>query len=609
MKWAAAKARAEKARKENTMGTNALEGRRSSQPGAEHQRALAIIFCLFMVLLYKQSVWDPYFNPAPKAAVTTSAVPQPTAPKPAPAEYEEPGIAAKSPEADKLPPPGVVPQGTPTDGQLMTAGTFAVETKSIRAVITLLGGRLSELSLNDYKESLEHPEKRLNMIDHIEKAPLPLGIYAGAQSDVWVQYKPVSGVPGAGGTISVPSGQKAEAVLEGQLPDGRTIRKTFTFGGDGYLIDVAASVSAPDAQQSRLSVEWTKLIPKDSPHMMDLYQMSSYVWFDGQKANRQDVSKLTSDVESFPGIRWLSLTDKYFMATLLSPEELVPATILKTGELYRGRISGGEQAVHARVFAGPKNLSVLEQTGFELKRNINFGWTAVIAAPLASLLHTLSGLFGNYGLAIVLLTIIVKLCLYPLTASSYKQMKAMQELQPEMQRIKETVADKQQQQLAMMELYKKKNVNPLGGCLPILLQMPVFFGLFSALQLSIELRHAPFAFWIHDLSAPESLLIAGVAIPVMVILFVISMLIQQWTTPSTMDPTQKKVMLAMPLLFGFMFAKMPAGLTLYWLTNNSISICQQAGLRRGGGASALKLTVASAVLVFMLAFLLVKISH
>jgi YidC/Oxa1 family membrane protein insertase len=157
----------------------------------------------------------------------------------------------------------------------------------------------------------------------------------------------------------------------------------------------------------------------------------------------------------------------------------------------------------------------------------------------------------------------------------------------------------------MMELYKKKGVNPLGGCLPVLLQMPIFIGLYAALSLAVELRHAHFAGWIDDLSAPEKLMLSSTfGIPVMVILFVISMMVQQWTTPTTMDPAQKKVMMVMPVVMGFMFASFPAGLTLYWLTSNLISIGQQNAMHSSDkhGKSPLAITLSVSAAVFALAF-------
>ena len=207
-----------------------------------------------------------------------------------------------------------------------------------------------------------------------------------------------------------------------------------------------------------------------------------------------------------------------------------------------------------------------------------------------------------------MLTVLVKAALYPLNSASYKSMKAMQDVAPELKRIRETVADKTQQQLQMMELYKKRGVNPMGGCLPMLLQMPIFIGLYSALLNAIELRHAPFAFWIKDLSVSEHFLLLGLPVPVMVIMMVTAMLIQQWITPSAADPTQKKVMMIVPFIFGVMMAKMPAGLTLYMLTNILTSIAQQRALYANKNTRfGLTVTLAVSLGIFVLVFVLAKL--
>ncbi|MCB0359410.1 MAG: YidC/Oxa1 family insertase periplasmic-domain containing protein, partial [Bdellovibrionales bacterium] len=282
---------------------------------------------------------------------------------------------------------------------------------------------------------------------------------------------------------------------------------------------------------------------------------------------------------------------------------------LKTGELFRSRMSGTDTSGEFKIFVGPKKYELLESIDNGYERNINFGWTGFVAAPLLMLLHFFYHILGNYGLAIVGLTILVKFALFPLTNASFKQMKAMQEIQPEMKRIRETVKDKQQQQLELMALYKKNNVNPLGGCLPMLLQMPIFIGLYSALLLAIELRHAPFALWINDLSVAERLHVGGVGIPVMVMLMMVSMVVQQWMMPATGDPMQKKIMMVvMPVVFGFLFVNFPAGLTLYWLSNNLISIAQSRAVSHGNPRLALKHTTFVAVGWFAFCALLVGVS-
>jgi len=191
-------------------------------------------------------------------------------------------------------------------------------------------------------------------------------------------------------------------------------------------------------------------------------------------------------------------------------------------------------------------------------------------------------------------------------------MKAMQDLAPELKRIRESVADKQEQQLQMMALYKKKGVNPLGGCLPMVVQLPIFIGLYFGLRVSFSLRHEPFAFWINDLSAPEYLNVAGVGIPVLVVLMVLAMIFQQQTTPTpSMDPAQKKIMMLMPFMMGtfFFIWAFPAGLTLYWLTSSVISIGQQKGLQSDLKISALQLTLLVSAATFIIALIMALVGN
>jgi len=585
----------------------------------EQQKVFVLFLCLIVLYFYKEMVWDPYFHPDTPSAPLAQA-PQVEARKTeAPGEsFAEPPVNNFSAEnnAPTVPnsPPAAPPSGAryPSDSQIKEAGEIVIDTKDIQLTLSRLGGRITSFSLKHYAATSAADSPRLNMVDHVEFAPYPLGVYSGAESDAWVQYELRSQqtlrTGDSGSLNSIDQTSTATVLLEGKLPDGRGIKKSIGVQGTGYFVDVNVALAAAAPDSSRIAVEWTKLITKDSATLLDPYKISGYVWFDGQKALRESFAKLVGEQHELSNIIWLSVADKYFMTSLISQDGPVAAKTMKTGELYRARMSGGATEKHLRMFVGPKNYRLLQTAGYELHRNIDFGKTAIIAAPLLVLLHILYDTLGNFGLAIIMLTIIVKFATYPLTASSFRQMKAMQDLAPEMKRIRETVTDRQQQQLQTMQLYKDKGVNPVGGCLPMLLQMPVFIGLYTALLLDIELRHAPFALWIHDLSGPEKLPLFGFGVPVMVLLFVASMLIQQWMTPSAVDPAQKKAMMVMPLVFGFLFASMPAGLTLYWLTNNLISIGQQTGFRRGSSnTSALRLTAAIAIGLFIFAFALTKL--
>jgi YidC/Oxa1 family membrane protein insertase len=222
---------------------------------------------------------------------------------------------------------------------------------------------------------------------------------------------------------------------------------------------------------------------------------------------------------------------------------------------------------------------------------INFGFTNVIAKPLHLTLRFLYRYVKNYGIAIIILTILIKIIFWPLTHKSYKSMKEMQKLQPLMKKMREKYKnDKAQMNRELMGLYKTYKVNPMGGCLPMVIQIPVFFALFRILGTAIELRHAPFFLWINDLSSPDRLfhfpfsipfMSPPYGIPVLTLLMGASMFIQQKLTPTPGDPAQAKMMLFLPLIFTVMFINFPSGLVLYWLTNNLISIGQQYRIKRG----------------------------
>ena len=576
------------------------------------RKCLAAMLVLFVAYIYKETVFDPYFQPElarlTPPPVTHGATQQPgAAANPTSAVNAQTAAAPVGNQAlNQVANPAVNPaeapinQGFPSDEQIAAAGFITVTSDRAEIVFSKLGGRIVSLKLFGYAREIDELSVPLDLIDHTDGMPLPLGIYSGASSDAWVKYS------ASAEKIALTS--PASLTLTGRLPDGREVNKILDFVPGGYLFDVTASVSAPAPDSSKLVLEWTKYMLPESSSMLDSYQIAGYIWFDGTKASREDFGKLTADEQPLGDVRWVTLADKYFMATLLNREGSFQGKLTHDKTLHSARANGDPTSIHLSIFAGPKDYEILSNLGFEMQRNLNLGYTAIIAAPLLWLIHLFYGLLGNYGLAIVVLTIIVKLATYPLAASSYKQMKGMSDLAPELKRIRETVTDKQEQQLRTMALYKEKGVNPVGGCLPILLQMPIFIGLYTALSLSIELRHAPFMFWIKDLSAPEKLYIAGFPIPLMVVLFTASMIIQQVMTPSNMEPAQRRMMLAMPLVFGFMFANMPAGLTLYWLTNNIISIGQQKGFKVEGVKHALMLTMGVSIAVFIFVYILVASS-
>jgi YidC/Oxa1 family membrane protein insertase len=275
------------------------------------------------------------------------------------------------------------------------------------------------------------------------------------------------------------------------------------------------------------------------------------------------------------------------------------------------REPGGQEVGRFEVYAGPKDYKTLQFVGdYHLERTIDLGWFSFLALPLLWLLHYLYLYLHNYGMAIIALTLIVKTVMLPLSKASYSSMKKMQEVQPEIKALRERIKDPTQLNQEIFALYQRRGINPMGGCFPIAIQIPVFLGLYNALLNSIELRHAGFALWITDLSAPERLEMFGVGVPVMVLLMSASMIIQQWTTPNpSADPQQQKMMMLMPVVFAAMFIiyPMPAGLVLYWLVNNIISITQQVYMRNTAKGSVYTATFVTSLLILGVGYILTLI--
>jgi YidC/Oxa1 family membrane protein insertase len=275
--------------------------------------------------------------------------------------------------------------------------------------------------------------------------------------------------------------------------------------------------------------------------------------------------------EGFFAFIWIPAEDSRYSLTILKADNNIPIL----------RISMDKGMASGRLFFGPKQTEVLKSLDVNAQKIVDFGWFDIIAKPLIWALNMMNKVTHNYGIDIIILTILIKIIFYPLTVKSSTSMKKMQKLQPKIMKLKEKYAnDKGKLNQEMMGLYKTEGVNPMGGCLPMVIQIPVFFALYKALSGAIELRHAYFFWWINDLSSPEDLFtfhVAGYALPIriMPLIMGITQVIQQKMTPTTADPMQEKIMLLMPIVFTFLFWSFPSGLVLYWLINNVISIAQQ----------------------------------
>ena len=260
-----------------------------------------------------------------------------------------------------------------------------------------------------------------------------------------------------------------------------------------------------------------------------------------------------------------------YTTSVINPDTAQPVYLIRAVGPSINVAPGQSQNTASRLYVGPKLQGTLDQVAPGLDLTTNYGMLTVVAQPLHWLLSQLHAIAGNWGVAIILLVLLLKGALWKLTATQFRSGAKMRKLQPRVNALKERYGDdKMKMQQAMMELYKKEKVNPMSGCLPVLITMPVFFGLYRVLMESVELRHAPFFGWVHDLSAPDPYFVLPV-------IYILVMLATQWLSPSAagMDPAQQKMMKVMPVVFGFMFLFFPAGLVLYWVINGITSLTQQ----------------------------------
>nr|WP_298376914.1 membrane protein insertase YidC [uncultured Halomonas sp.] len=368
--------------------------------------------------------------------------------------------------------------------------------------------------------------------------------------------------------------------------NGIDIIKRFVFNQDSYAVDVSYHlVNGGDAPVTARFIGQLARDGSPDPSSGGGVGMSSYLGAaysspdnHYEKIDFDDIEEgafKNRDVEG----GWVAMIQHYFTsawAPLQNQQNLYYATTDSKGRnvaAFAGPTEsifpGGEADLEATLYMGPKIQERLESVAPYLELTVDFGWLWFLANPLFWLLDKIHGLLGNWGWSIVMLTVIVKIVLFPLSATAYKSMAKMRKLGPEMQRIKEQHgSDRQKMSQEMMKFYQKEKINPLGGCLPILIQMPVFIALYWMLMESVELRHAPFILWIHDLSMKDPYF-------VLPILMGISMFVQQQLNPTPPDPMQAKIMKMLPIIFTFFFLWFPAGLVIYWIVNNSISIIQQ----------------------------------
>ena len=551
--------------------------------------------------------------------------PEPSPERPA---AEKTADGAPAPEGDKT------TEDTPAKPmdrtEALAGDRISIRTPSVTGSIRLKGGRIDDLHLEGYRERLDPDSDTIVLLS-------PEGLISPYFVDHGWQR--LAGT----GEIPLPDAETSWTLVNGETltpttpvtlawdnGQGLIFRRTIAID-DQYMFTITQSVENKTGAEVKL-VPYGRITRTEGEATTALWILheGAIAMVDG---TQQDIDyDELHEVEPHPetGARylylpveadgWMGFTDKYWLTSLVAKpgsafQGYYQVRRSPVGPLYQALMrqpvqtiaAGATHSVESQVFAGAKKFYTLrdyeDQQGIkDFVNAIDWGWFYFLTKPIFQLLAFVEGIIGNMGFSIITLTLIIKALLFPLAWKSYVSMSKMKKLQPEMQKIKERVGDdRQKMQQEMMALYKKEKVNPAAGCLPILLQIPIFFSLYKVIFVTIELRHAPFALWIHDLSAPDPTsilnlfgllpwgvpdpgsLLAIFSIGVFPILMGITMWLQQKLNPSPTDPTQAMIFAWMPWVFMFMLGSFASGLVIYWVANNTITFIQQYLIMRSQG--------------------------
>jgi YidC/Oxa1 family membrane protein insertase len=556
----------------------------------------------------------------------TLFVPQPTAPV-------DPVATTPTTVTEATTPTTAETTGTATEAAepVAEAPRLTIDTPELAGSISLRGGRIDDLALKSYRETLDPNSPIVRLLNPVGEAAAYYALYGWAPGGT-LEF---ADVPGANTLWTAP----ANATLAPGQPltltwdNGKGLAFTRTISvDDKYMFTVTDAVQNNGAEAATLApygVIARHGLPSDLQNFFVLHE-GIVGRTDGELAEigYDDLRELpviaaeAAQAQVTPGTTdgWIGFTDKNWMTTLVPPQGAPFTSVMKyspSADIYQAEIRqpaltvapGAAAETTTRLFAGAKEWATIR--GYEHDAtapipgfidSIDWGWFFFLTKPIFAVLHWLNQMIGNMGLAIIALTFVLKLLVLPLAYKSYVSMARMKELQPEMEALKErTGDDRQRYQREMMQLYKEKKVNPAAGCLPILVQIPIFFSLYKVIFVTIELRHAPFFGWIRDLSAPDSSslfnlfgllpwappehgsILALIFIGVLPILLGVTMWLQQKLNPTPTDPTQAAVFAWMPWIFMFMLGGFASGLVVYWITNNIITFVQQYIIMRSHG--------------------------
>ncbi|MEP2532066.1 membrane protein insertase YidC [Shimia sp.] len=518
---------------------------------------------------------------------------------------------------------------TATADDVTDAPRVEIATDRLSGSISLVGGRIDDLKLNDYRETLDEGSPIVSFLSPSGQPNAYYALYGWAPGAGLTHDQ----VPGANTEWSVEQGdvltQSSPVKFKWDNGAGLMFHRTVSLD-ENYMFTVEQSVDNIGAGTVSLApygILARHGEPADKKNFFILHE--GFVAMSDGELTEADYDDMTEfPFEQREGARaevtqvtengWVGFTDHYWMATLVPQPGSAFKSVAKYDErrdIYQTEAvmptltveQGKTAATASQLFAGAKEWATIREYENEggvqgFLDSIDWGWFFFLTKPIFAVLHWLNGIIGNMGWAIIGLTITIKIIVFPLAYKSYASMAKMKELQPQMEKLKADAGDdKQKMQQAMMELYKKEKVNPASGCLPILIQIPIFFSLYKVIFVTLELRHAPWLGWITDLSSPDpsSILnlfgllpfatpdpesfIAIISLGILPILLGISMWLQQKLNPAPTDPTQQMIFAWMPWVFMFMLGSFASGLVLYWITNNVITFTQQYLIMRSHG--------------------------
>jgi YidC/Oxa1 family membrane protein insertase len=542
---------------------------------------IAIILSLATIFAYQELVLKRLYPTTNEHAVPPQARPKGVAPSP-------------SPLPKALPTTGVKPaEVAPRAGAAAAAArSIEVDTALYHATFTSRGARLKSMRLERFRETSAPNSPPLEMVRTADGAELPLGLVVSRAGST-IDDRDIDYQSDAPARIEVRPGQPQVLTFTAKTSNGLSLVKTFTFKAADYVFDMSAEVTDPTSTSDKIGFEISEPLTRHKGYY-DITKIQADL---NDKALAEDEKQLKKGVAPMSGtLTYAGFGDRYFLAVLL-PQTAANDTLLMDYDSVEAHVKvlfpgehGNTLRAASRVYLGPKDLDVLEAINPKLSTAIELGWTRILALALLRTLKLFHRVAPNYGVDIVLLTVAIRLLLLPMSIKSQRSMMRLQRLQPQVERIREKFKDDRERlNREMVDLYKRNHVNPMGGCAPMALQLPIFIGLYYALGNAVELRHAPFVGWIRDLSAPDCLRIPGMpplpftecgGIPVLVLLMGLSTFLQQWMSPQSADPSQQRMMMLMPIVFTVMLVNFPAGLSLYYLSSNVVGVIQQYVLNR-----------------------------